>query len=147
MKRIWQRFRSDQDGAVLVEFTLILIPFLLISLGLVELGRFAWNRESLSDIATRAARCMAVEQPACGGFGSYNAATTDQMIRDQARQRWIDISALQVSLDKNAECGSTPSFSRVELRYDYRPHFTLPEIVGALDREIMVSACFPNQGS
>jgi hypothetical protein len=145
MKRVWTRFRADQDGAVLVEFTLILIPFLLVSIGLVELGRFAWNRESLSDIALRAARCMAVELPACGGMGGFNASATEEMIRSEARQRWIDPAALSVSLDRDASCGGVAGFSRVEITYDYRAQFSLPEIVNALDRQIEVSSCFPNQ--
>lgn len=146
MRALWQRFRSDQHGAILVEFTLILVPVLLLSVGLVELGRFAWVRESLADIARGAARCMAVEQAACGGLDNFNAATTEQMIRDQAGGRWIDVSVLEIVLQKDSDCGGVPAFSRVELNYRYRPDFTLPRIVGALDRSLQVSACFPNQG-
>lgn len=146
MKRIWARFRADENGAVLVEFTLILIPVLLLSVGLVELGRFVWTREALADIAIGAARCMAVEQPACGGIDNYSAAATTQMIRDQAAGRWINLQALEITLEKDGNCAGVQAFSRVELTYLYRPDFDLPQIVNALGRTLEVTACFPNQG-
>jgi hypothetical protein len=145
MRRIWSRLAADQEGAVLVEFALILVPVLLMSVGLVELGRFAWNREALSDIAIRAARCMAVQSPDCRSGGEYDAAAAEAMILSEARQRWIDVTELEVVLDRDAQCGDLPGYSRVELRYRYRPRFTLPAVAEALGGDLEVSACFPNQ--
>lgn len=75
------RFCRDNDGTTTVELALVLPLFLLIFLGLVDFGRFAFHYVAAEKAVQVAARIAAVRPPACGGLpdtnsrGSYTDST------------------------------------------------------------------------
>jgi len=56
---------SDRRGATAVEFALILPPFLLLLLGVVEFGRALWTQSALHFAVEEAARCATVDATNC----------------------------------------------------------------------------------
>ena len=55
----------DRRGATAVEFALILPPFLLLLLGVVEFGRALWTQSALHFAVEEAARCAGVDATNC----------------------------------------------------------------------------------
>ena len=51
-----KRFKSDERGATLVEFSIAAMVFLLVMFGVIEFGRALWVHNALSDAARRGAR-------------------------------------------------------------------------------------------
>lgn len=65
------RLRRD-DGAVAVEFAIIMPLLLLIVFGLIQYGLYFWSMQGGSSAAREAARRAAVGEPAtCSAFRSY----------------------------------------------------------------------------
>lgn len=65
------RMRHQDDGAVAVEFALVLVPFLVVVFGAIQYGVYFWAVQGGSAAAREAARHAAVGQPEdCGDFVS-----------------------------------------------------------------------------
>ena len=60
-----RRLLSDRAGAAAVEFALIVPAFLLLLLGIMELGRLMWTQNALHYAVEEAARCSAVDTNVC----------------------------------------------------------------------------------
>lgn len=66
-----RRKRDAEDGAVAVEFALVMLPVIVLLLGMVQYGFYFWAMQGGSDIARSAARLSAVGRPAtCAEFRS-----------------------------------------------------------------------------
>lgn len=63
MKRV-QRFFEDRAGAAALEFALIGLPFILLLLGLIEVGRGLHIRTALDAAADRAQRVILIDPTA-----------------------------------------------------------------------------------
>jgi Flp pilus assembly protein TadG len=59
------RLLRARDGAAAVEAAMILPALLLLLLGALEIGRFAWMRAGLQFAVQEAARCAAVQPTIC----------------------------------------------------------------------------------
>lgn len=57
---------KNRRGAAAVETAMVLPALLLILLGSIEIGRFAWMRAGLQFAVQEAARCAAVQPTVCG---------------------------------------------------------------------------------
>lgn len=55
-----QRHRAREDGAVVVEFALVLVPLLVLVLGIISYGYMLSFRQSVSQAAAEAARAAAL---------------------------------------------------------------------------------------
>ena len=51
-----KRFKSNERGATLVEFSIAATVFLVVVFGVIEFGRALWTHNALSDAARRGAR-------------------------------------------------------------------------------------------
>jgi Flp pilus assembly protein TadG len=51
-----KRFKSNERGATLVEFSIAALAFLTVMFGVIEFGRALWVHNALSDAARRGAR-------------------------------------------------------------------------------------------
>lgn len=60
-------FLRDEDGATLVEFSIVISLFLLIFFGLIDFGRLAYHIVTAERAVQAAARIAAVRPPACPG--------------------------------------------------------------------------------
>lgn len=51
-----KRFKSNEQGATLVEFSIAALAFLTVMFGVIEFGRALWVHNALADAARRGAR-------------------------------------------------------------------------------------------
>jgi len=88
-----KRAVRDDRGANLVEFALLSIPFLAITLGLVDAGRAIFAYSALAH-GTREATRVAIVRGAQSG-----AALTEPQLQDLVRQRAIGLTPSGVAVD------------------------------------------------
>ena len=55
-----KRFKSNEQGATLVEFSIAALVFLTVMFGVIEFGRALWVHNALADAARRGARYASV---------------------------------------------------------------------------------------
>lgn len=60
-----RRFLSSRSGSIAAEFALIVPLLLVLIFGVIEFGRVMWVRNSLQSAVEDAARCYALNRPAC----------------------------------------------------------------------------------
>lgn len=68
-----RRDRREADGAIAVEFALVMMPLLVLVFGLIQYGLYFWAMQGGSDIARDAARVAAVDDAStytCADFRS-----------------------------------------------------------------------------
>lgn len=133
-------FWNNQGGAGVVEFALLIGPFLVLMFGVVEFGRAFWMREALSDVSVAAARCAAVPQRECSdGSGAYSASMTQEFIAAQARGRGITLSGTP-TVTVDVPCDGLDGFAVVALEARFNSAFPIDMIV-----PLSSAACFPMQ--
>ena len=91
------RIPAAPNGAVAVEYGIILPAMLLFVLGIVDTGRLLWTYATLTHAVEAAARCGAIAAPGC-----TSAATTQSYAVTQAYGLTVPSSAFSVS---SASCG------------------------------------------
>ncbi|TMM54629.1 TadE/TadG family type IV pilus assembly protein [Sulfitobacter sabulilitoris] len=62
------RFATDEDGATMVEFAVVLAIFLLLVFGLIDFGRLGFSYVMAEKATERAARIAVVNAPVCTGL-------------------------------------------------------------------------------
>ena len=60
-----RRLLRDHAGAAAVEFALVVPAFLMLLIGVMELGRLMWTQNALHYAVEEAARCSAVDTNIC----------------------------------------------------------------------------------
>ncbi len=116
MRRLVRRGKRDTRGANLVEFALLSIPFLAITLGLVDSGRAIFAYSALAH-GTREATRVAIVRGAQSG-----AAITQAQLQDLVRLRAIGLDPAGVTVtvtwipDNNAG-----SKVRLDSTYTFQP--------------------------
>lgn len=99
--------RSDQRGATVVEFSLVVVVLLTIMFGVVELGRFVWMHQSLSAASREASRFGVATGLGAAGVPQYRDCVA---IREQARRRAPDLTLADADIVVTYET-SSPSGS------------------------------------
>ena len=93
---------NRQSGAVIVEFTLVFMIFLLLSIGLFEIGRMMWIYTTLSHAARQGSRFAMVrgdEATALGvQYGSAITTATNAQITQVVRNNAIGLVASNVTV-------------------------------------------------
>lgn len=80
----FRRFAAEAGGAVIVEFTLVVMLLLAITFGIVELGIAMWSYNS-AEAGTRNGVRFAVESdPVASAISTYNAVVDDGMAPGQS---------------------------------------------------------------
>ena len=74
---------QDEEGATLVEFGIIAVPFLFITMGAFDLGYQMYIRTMLEGTLAEVARKVSVENPNIDG----SAATLEERIEDAIKER------------------------------------------------------------
>ena len=59
-----RRFKSNEQGATLVEFSIAALVFLMVMFAVIEFGRALWVHNALADAARRGARYASVHSSA-----------------------------------------------------------------------------------
>lgn len=73
------RGRRAADGAIAVEFALVMMPLLVLVFGLIQYGLYFWAMQGGSDIARSAARIAAVDDAATSTCAAFRADIRDQI--------------------------------------------------------------------
>lgn len=102
-----QRFIEDRAGAAALEFALIGLPFVLLLLGLVEVGRGLHIRTALDAAADRAQRAILIDPTA--GAGTLEAA-----IRSGFQAGQSDLLAISYATESSASA----EYRLVTLNYE-----------------------------
>ena len=76
MRTLLARLRREDRGAAAVEFVLILIPMVMLTLGAINLSLMVYTVANLNYAAEDAARCLTVKKTTC-----TNTATTNTYAR------------------------------------------------------------------
>lgn len=104
------KLRADEDGAALVEFTVLMPLFFLILFGIVEFGGMMFMQNNMTNAAREGARTSAVQggsmtaanQAACrwlsGAGRTFTITSTDMCTSVQDVQVQISISKANASL-------------------------------------------------
>ncbi|WP_020179753.1 TadE/TadG family type IV pilus assembly protein [Methylopila sp. M107] len=145
-RRLSWRFRGDASGATAVEFSIIVIPLLLSLLGSVEFGRMLWTRQSMSEVAIMASRCIGLPQTECSASGVRDAAKTRTFALSLASNWKLPLTDANVAIDTAATCGGAAGFSKITITYKFAT--AVPQLIKQLaDNPMTVSSCFPNSTS
>lgn len=140
-----RRLGRDEAGASAVEFSIVVLPLLLVAFGSIEFGRYMWTRTALHEVAMATARCMGVKLPACAPSGTYSASTTTSFAQAQGSGWTVTIPAASVLLSTSATCSGVAGFSQVSISYTFQT--AVPAMLGSLSAGVPLQAvaCFPNQ--
>jgi Flp pilus assembly protein TadG len=79
IRRALRCLRTQEEGAVLVEYAFVLPVLLLLVFGLMQIGGMAWTQAALNYAVQEAARCALVRPDLCGTpaqIQTYAAAQT-----------------------------------------------------------------------
>lgn len=139
MRRI-RNLLADQAGASAVEFALVVMPFLFMIFGTIEVGRAFWIRQVLADVATAGARCMGVMQSQCMDGGASSLSKTRSFIEGELLGRGVAVAREGIVMNGNATCEGLSNFSMVTISTRFSSVFPIDKVIN-LDG----IACFPNQ--
>ena len=145
MTRWLRKSWSDRSGATAVEFAVVIGPFILLLLGSIEFGRALWSRQALQEVATIAARCAAIPQPACANMTAYDADKTLKMVLDLAAHNGLKLAESDVSIERSTSCSGLNGFTEASLSYDFDT--PAKPLLGVFldDLRFHADACYPNE--
>ena len=104
--------RLSRRGAAFVEFALVFMVFLLLLVGLLELGRGVWTYTTIAHAARQGTRFAMVR-------GSRNPTTQDQ-VRNVVRNAAIGLNKNQVQVTTNWPTGiAQGNVVVVQVRYPF----------------------------
>eukprot|EP01037_Dinobryon_pediforme_P012523 gene12523-12612_t len=130
---------ADERGVSGVEFAMLALPLLIMTLGSIELGLMMWTTNVLEATADDTARCVAIAGAGCSDGPSYAVSQATQSLFSGA------ISASEVSVQNGASCnGLAGSFVVVTITAH---RWGASGLVSALSRAAIVAkACYPVSG-
>jgi Flp pilus assembly protein TadG len=69
---------GDRRGSALIQFALVLPPFVMLIFGIIEIGRGLWLQNALHYATEQAARCASINTTTCSAanIGSYAAGVS-----------------------------------------------------------------------
>jgi Flp pilus assembly protein TadG len=130
-------FLQDRSGASVVEFALLLAPFLLLLFGVIEVSRALWTRQAAQDIATATARCIGVMQAECTGATAFDKAKTTKYAQGLARSYAILLDDAGTSLKRDTECDGLPGAAEARVKARFDSVFPFEKVI-----DFEVGACF-----
>ncbi|MBX9761197.1 MAG: pilus assembly protein [Beijerinckiaceae bacterium] len=140
----WRRIRGCDSGATAVEFAIVVWPLLLVTLGLVEVGRLLWTRSVIEESVTLAARCASVRHPSCATpAGALDAVKTVNFARDLAWSRRLEMPSTIVTVNTTANCAGAAGFGEIVVNYEFNSMFGSALGLSAGVMNIRAGACFP----
>jgi len=110
MRERFSRFLADQRGAAALEFAMIALPLVLLTIGVVEVGRAIFTQQSLSYAIDHAARRLYIDAGVDLEVLSQEIATESFL---------IDPAKLTTRLGSVSLPDGSTAFGIVELQIDY----------------------------
>jgi hypothetical protein len=137
--------RSRGDGQAVVEFALAVIPFLILLMGVIDLGRGIYMMNGTSEAARDIARATIVHPTGAGGALGFSSETTDAidtqegLIPGLSVDPATDIECVdaydvlqnpQMS-GRDADCNVGEDFIRVRVTVEFAPVTPLVSAFGS----------------
>lgn len=134
MNRVGASLRRCRRGATIVEFALLAPVFLAMMLGLIEIARLIWTRQTLEEVAFETARCMSV------GTTCATADARRGFAVERAHAMGLTLSPAGVVPVAATTCNGAKGANRVVLRLAF---VSAARGLVPLPRTIRAAACFP----
>jgi len=113
-RRIVRKLLAERRATTAVEFAIVGLPLMLVSLGTLDLGLILWTQSALEAVAADAARCGAIQGSACTGsntISTFVASSTEA-------GRWVlgtiltsTATPLTVNVNGNVNTTSCPAIT------------------------------------
>lgn len=129
----------DSTGATAVEFALLAPTFLMFLFLLFDGGRMLFAKQSLNELATATARCMATKQASCADSSSTQSwAVSRGLTRNN-----LQLSTSDVAINTSATCGGVTGMIQATIRMTWKKGAMtlLPQSVAPT--ALSATACFP----
>ncbi len=140
-----RRFGRARGGATAVEFAIVVMPFILLTFGVLEFGRLVWTRQALEEAAVAGARCMGVLSSSCASGGAYSATSTSSYIITRAQGWGVTLPTADVTLSNASSCAGVTGFSQVSIAYTFTSPVASLLSMSSTGVPLAINACFPNQ--
>jgi len=129
----------NPDGASTIEFALLAPTFLMFLFLLLDGGRMMFAKQSLNELATATARCMATKQSSCANAGSTQ---TWAVSRGLTRSN-LQLTTSNIVIDTNATCGGVSGMIQATISMPWKKGAMnlLPQSVAP--SSLTATACFP----
>lgn len=126
-------------GASTVEFALLAPTFLMFLFLLIDGGRMMFAKQSLNELATATARCMATKQSSCADAGSTQSWA---VARGLARSN-LQLTTGNVTINTSATCGGVSNMIQATITMPFKKGAMnlLPQSVAP--SSLTATACFP----
>jgi Flp pilus assembly protein TadG len=133
------RLLRSPHGATAVEFALLAPTFLMFLFLLLDGGRMMFTKQSLNELATATARCMATKQGACADTAS---AQTWAVNRGLTRNN-LQLASSNVTINTDATCGGISNMIQATITMPWKKGgmMLLPQSVAPAS--LTATACFP----
>ena len=129
----------DSAGATAVEFALLAPTFLMLLFLLFDGGRMMFAKQSLNELATATARCMATQQASCADAASTQTwAVNRGLTRDN-----LQLSTTDVAIDTNATCGGVTGMIQTTITMTWKKGAMTLLPQSAAPATLRATACFP----
>ena len=123
MKMLWDR-RSGAEGAVAVEFAMIIPLLLLLLLGVIDFGRAMYVKNSLVYAASQGARVAAIHSSSWGAV--VNQTIADLNIRSLAGASDSETVSVTSTAACPADAASSPDTATVSITVTMPFHWITP---------------------
>ena len=132
-------FGRDRRGAVLVEFSLVLLMLLILVFGIIDFGLGLYAANSLNTAARAGARFAAVLQDPA----SNTAAIQDTVMSHVTPFGGVHVQRSDITVTVNyGGVPSTPQSTTVQVKYWYDPITPITKLVGIDSVTLRASARF-----
>ena len=134
---------ASRRGSSAVEFALVVLPLMLMSMAAIEFVRLQWARNALQEVAIASARCIGMKAAACGTAGSYDATKALAFVKAEGSGWKMTLANGNIAITPGATCQGISGFSQVTITYAFTSPF-----LGAVTQNgfsIDATACFPNR--
>jgi len=126
MRRV--RLLRRQRGQALVEFALVAVVFIILVIGMIDVGRAVWNYNALAEATREGTRYAIVHgslstDPSGPGSSHYTAPSTDTKVKGTVQQFATGLDPSQLTVQAQWLDGDNKSGSRVKVTsgYSFRP--------------------------
>ncbi len=135
MRRRTPGIRTDRRAATAIEFALVMGAFVLVAIGILDVGLILWTQNTLQSAASLTARCVSIGSSACSSPASYAVGLVQQWGLPQM------ITAGDVTVTSNATCSSAPgTYTQVTITSTYWQGVFVSPWIG---QQLTVTDCYP----
>lgn len=138
-----KRLLVSKGGATTMEFALVVLQFLVLTFGTVEVGRYLWTVASMEQLAAEAARCLAVRRPPCGSAGTPSTTGARTFVLDRADTYLLNVTSSGVDLNASVSCQGSDVSARAIISGTFT---SIMPMLGQLS-SVSATACYPVQST